>query len=110
MKETEYLKIKNDLVDIVHAAFNDWEDYSEECYESDISPVEDVEDFVADAVIGAGYRKQREGEWEQQPRPYEDEIMCTVCGANFNVIDNCTEKFNYCPNCGVEMRKEDEGK
>ena len=38
----------------------------------------------------AGYRKQSEGEWEQQLRPYEDEIVCSVCGANFNVIDNCT--------------------
>lgn len=51
-----------------------------------------------------GYRKQSEGEWEQQPRPYEDEIMCSVCGANFNIIDNCTEKFDYCPNCGAKMK------
>ena len=60
MKETEYLKEKNELVDIIHCAFNDWDDYSEECYESHISPIEDVEDFVADAVLHAGYRKQ---EW-----------------------------------------------
>lgn len=54
----------------------------------------------------AGYRKQRGGEWEQQLRPYEDEIKCTACGALFNVIDNCTEKFNYCPNCGAKMKGE----
>ena len=60
MKETEYLKEKNELVDIVHCAFNDWDDYNEECYESHISPREEVEDFVADAVLHAGYRKQ---EW-----------------------------------------------
>ena len=57
MKETEYLEIHNDLVDIIHAAFNDWDDYCEECYESHQSPVEEVEDYVADAVISAGYRK-----------------------------------------------------
>lgn len=45
----------------------------------------------------------RHGEWEQQLRPYDDEIMCSVCGANFNIIDNCTEKFDYCPNCGAKM-------
>ena len=60
MKGIEYLKEKNELVDIVHCAFNDWDDYNEECYESGISPQEDVEDFVADAVLNAGYRKQ---EW-----------------------------------------------
>ena len=110
MKEIEYLQIHNDLVDIIHYAFLDFDDYAKECYGKGVSPVEEVEDYVADAVIRAGYRKQSEGEWIQQPIPYEDEIVCTVCGANFNVIDNCTEKFNYCPNCGAEMRKEDEGK
>lgn len=61
-------------------------------------------------LYNAGYRKQSEGEWEQQPRPYEDEIVCSVCGANFNIIDNCTEKFDFCPNCGARMTKGDEGK
>lgn len=50
----------------------------------------------------------RHGEWEQQLRPYDDEIMCSVCGANFNIIDNCTEKFDYCPNCGAKMDGERE--
>lgn len=58
-------------------------------------------EFLGDVVK---MLKQSEGEWEQQPRPYEDEIICTACGANFNIIDNCTEKFNYCPNCGADMR------
>lgn len=57
----------------------------------------------SDAIERIGKLKQSEGEWEQQLRPYEDEIVCSVCGANFNVIDNCTEKFNHCPNCGAKM-------
>ena len=34
--------------------------------------------------------------------PYftEDDIACSECLALFSVIDNCTESFNYCPNCG----------
>ena len=59
---------------------------------------------TAEALYNAGYRKQSEGEWIEKPRPYEDEIECSVCGANFNMIDNCTEKFDFCPNCGAKMK------
>ena len=51
---------------------------------------------VATALYLEGYRQQSEGEWEQQPRPYEDEIICTACGANFNIIDNC-----YCSSLSI---------
>ena len=30
-------------------------------------------------------------------------IACTECGHMWNIIDNCTETFNYCPNCGAKM-------
>ena len=59
---------------------------------------------MARRLVEDGYRKQSEGEWIEQPRPYEDEIVCSVCGANFNTIDNCTEKFDFCPNCGAKMK------
>lgn len=55
------------------------------------------------ALSCEGYREQKVGEWKQQLRPYEDEIVCSSCGASFNVIDNCTETFNFCPNCGAWM-------
>ena len=32
-----------------------------------------------------------------------DMIACTECGHAWNIIDNCTETFNYCPNCGACM-------
>ena len=32
-----------------------------------------------------------------------DMIACTECGHAWNTIDNCTETFNYCPNCGAKM-------
>lgn len=34
-----------------------------------------------------------------------DMIACTECGHAWSTIDNCTETFNYCPNCGADMRE-----
>lgn len=55
----------------------------------------------------------RRGEWVEYPYCLcyegaltEDDIACSSCGAVFNVIDNCTETFKYCPNCGARMDKE----
>ena len=53
-------------------------------------PVEDVQEV-------------RHGNWEKQLKPYEDEMICSSCGADFNVLDNCVERFDYCPCCGAEM-------
>lgn len=33
-----------------------------------------------------------------------DTIACTECGHMWNTIDNRTETFNHCPNCGADMR------
>ena len=30
-------------------------------------------------------------------------IACSSCGHVFNMIDNCTEEFDYCPHCGAKM-------
>ena len=43
---------------------------------------------------------------EDVPYFIEDEIACPHCLKKFNVMDNCTEDFYYCPNCGAEMKHE----
>lgn len=30
--------------------------------------------------------------------------LITSCGNYFNLYDNCTEKFNYCPKCGKKIK------
>ena len=34
----------------------------------------------------------------------EDHIVCSNCHAVFSVMDNDTERFNHCPECGADMQ------
>ena len=43
------------------------------------------------------------GEWIEEA--IYDKIICDVCGHEWNILDNDTETFNYCPNCGADMRE-----
>ena len=41
---------------------------------------------------------------EDEYSPYfVDDIACSECLAKFSVIDNETQFFKYCPNCGAKM-------
>lgn len=41
------------------------------------------------------------GEWIDIPDGTE--TICSYCKAGWNVFDNDTYMFNYCPNCGAKM-------
>lgn len=49
------------------------------------------------------------GEWEHWGSPFSDDsiansIVCSLCKARYVEIED--EVFNFCPNCGADMRKE----
>lgn len=39
---------------------------------------------------------------------FADDIACPNCLAKFSNIDNETERFDFCPNCGADMRGDTE--
>jgi hypothetical protein len=41
------------------------------------------------------------GEWIETPT--KDSVLCSYCHADWNLFDNDTYRFYYCPNCGVRM-------
>ena len=44
------------------------------------------------------------GRWEQIGYDKAmDRISCSCCKEYWNIADNDTESFNYCPNCGAKM-------
>ena len=41
------------------------------------------------------------------PNAYSnDHIVCSACEECFSILDNDCERFNFCPNCGADMREE----
>ena len=46
----------------------------------------------------------KHGRWEQIGYDKAmDRISCSCCKEYWNIMDNDTDTFNYCPNCGAKM-------
>ena len=82
------------------------------------SPMPKENKFYAKYLMEQGYRKQSEGEWiltgtfkSTFPLPVADlHKACSVCRWIPPKYSTDYKEYNYCPNCGAHMRKEDEGK
>jgi len=67
--------------------------------------------YYAERAYNADYRKQSEGEWLINRSSVEAEFKCSECRYSYIDADSYAKvEYNYCPNCGAHMRKEDEGK
>lgn len=50
----------------------------------------------------------RHGKWCEGTECYSDDfIVCSECGNAFNVLDNDTYRFDYCPKCGARMDEDE---
>ena len=61
---------------------------------------------VIETLPAADVEPVRHGEWVDTPNGTE--TICSYCKADWNVFDNDTYRFNYCPHCGAKMEREDE--
>lgn len=87
MKE-KLVEERVELCDVICCAMNDWDNYIDECRETETPPIDSFEDFIVDGVISAGYRKQ---EWipaNEPPKEYRDEYGELI---PFLVCENGTE-------------------
>ena len=67
------------------------------------------------AIPAADVRPVKWGKWIgypeclKYPNAYSDDhIVCSACEECFSILDNDCERFNFCPNCGADMRKSSE--
>ena len=72
-------------------------------YEKGITGILGDNSSIADIINEqptADVQEVKRGEWKEDVL---DNIVCSTCGESFNICDNDTERFIYCPNCGAKM-------
>ena len=68
---------------------------------------------LIDYLIANGVTVRERGRWEIYDDGYGCELMyCPICKSEFYDGDNDTidQLHNFCPNCGADMRGEEDGK
>lgn len=81
--------------------------------DGDMVPWEGKDVFARIRKLPSVQLERKKGEWVgypdclKYPNAYaDDHIVCSACEECFSILDNCTERFNYCPHCGADMRKD----
>lgn len=77
-------------------------------YEKGITGILGDNSSIADIINEqptADVQEVKRGEWQEDVL---DNIICSACGESFNICDNDTERFIYCPNCGAKCVGEKE--
>lgn len=58
-------------------------------------------------LLSSGVVVREKGEWVET---VEDWVMCSVCGDEWNGKVVPIEEFYFCPNCGSDMRAEEQNR
>lgn len=61
-------------------------------------------EWIEDAETFYKAVNEYDGGVDENTPYFTDDIACSKCLAKFSVIDNETERFDFCPNCGADMR------
>ena len=109
MSKEKQIEERNELVDLLQDIGHDWDAYIDECQENEEEPQLSYEDFHADGILEAGYRKQSDGEWIYKED--KDDFFCSICGSKALCDGDCIgidwimqELSDYCPHCGAKMK------
>lgn len=65
---------------------------------------------IIEAVNGCIEEQKRpHGEWEEELASFGYvDLKCSVCGCLCECVE-CGKQYNFCPNCGADMRKGGDG-
>ena len=61
--------------------------------------------WIEDAKTYYGELKKRSLGVDEYTPYFTDDIACSECLAKYSVLDNETQFFKYCPNCGAKMEE-----
>ena len=56
---------------------------------------------INDHFDGKKSKQKERREWIED----YDKITCPNCKHSWDLFDNCTDTFKYCPNCGEELKR-----
>lgn len=67
---------------------------------------------INEAILNAPTVDRKRGKWIGYPEAlgwdgalYETSIVCSCCKSVWDILENETQDFDFCPSCGADMRE-----
>jgi len=79
---------------------------TEPVFDTNLNPYQKTHDVMV-VIDNAPTVEPKTGRWKRT-KAYPNIIFCDECGEPFEQ-SNSKDKWNYCPNCGADMRGEQDG-